>query len=309
MPNETTTTFDGAGRSTASTVYSLGAQRFTTTTGYLGADRTDSTPPAGGTPTSVYTNALGQQTSLVQYLAATPNTSATTETTTYAYNAQGKMTGMVDPAGNHWSWGFDVLGHQITATDADTGTTSSSYDDAGNLLTSTDARGTTLAYTYDALNRKTGEYTGSSSGAKLAGWTFDTIYKGQPTASTSYTGSVPGTPGAAYTSTITGYDNGYRPTGSTVSIPAGAPAFGGTSYATTYLYYLSGDISSTTYPAEGGLASERVRSLYDNAGLVTSLSGTSSIASGVFYTGINQVAQIKRDATASLAHPAWCARL
>lgn len=299
IPSETVTTFDGAGRATTATVYSLGVQRSQTTNSYLGADRVDTTPPAGGTPTSVFTNTQNQRTQLVQYLAATPVSTAPTETTTYSYDAQSRMTGMADPAGNHWGWSFDTLGHQIQAVDPDTGTTTSTYDDAGNLLTTTDARGVTLAYSYDALNRKTGEFVGSTSGAKLAGWTFDAAAKGQPDSSTSYVGSSPGALGAAYTSTVTAYDNGYRPTSTTVSIPVGAPAFGGTSYTTGFAYNQNGSLGVETYPAEGGLASERVRTTYDSNGLVTGLSGISPIGS-VGYTGIDQIAQIQRSSSAEL---------
>ncbi len=43
------------------------------------------------------------------------------------------MIAMVDPAGNSWTWSFDVLGHQVSATDPDTGITTSTYDNVGNL--------------------------------------------------------------------------------------------------------------------------------------------------------------------------------
>jgi YD repeat-containing protein len=59
----------------------------------------------------------------------------------YGYDASCQMTQTADPAGNMWSWAFDVLGHQTKAVDPDTGTTTSTYDDAGNVLTTTDARG------------------------------------------------------------------------------------------------------------------------------------------------------------------------
>ncbi|WP_345764778.1 RHS repeat domain-containing protein [Diaminobutyricibacter sp. McL0608] len=299
IPDETTTSYDGAGRPTATTVFSLGVQRSQTTVAYTGADRVDTTPPGGGTPTTQISNSLGQQTQLTQYLNSTPTGSAT-ETTSYSYTVQGKMAGMVDPAGNHWGWSFDVLGHQTSAVDPDTGTTTSSNDDAGNLLTSTDARGVTLAYTYDALNRKTSEHTGTTTGPILAAWTYDTAAKGQPDASTSYVGSTSTTPGAAYSSTVTGYDAGYRPTGVTVSIPAGAPAFAGTSYTTGLQYYQNGALGEASYPAEGGLAAEDVLTAYNSEGHASGLSSADTIVGGVFYTGINQIAQIHRTGTAGL---------
>ncbi|HSY14613.1 MAG TPA: hypothetical protein VK816_01395 [Jatrophihabitantaceae bacterium] len=98
-PSEVVTSFDGAGRSVASKLYSAGALQSTTATSFLGADRTDLTPPTGSTPTSTFTNSAGKTTKLVQYLSATPGT-GTTETTTYGYSVQGQMTSMVDPALN-----------------------------------------------------------------------------------------------------------------------------------------------------------------------------------------------------------------
>ena len=296
--SQTVTTYDGAGRTLATILNTYGTERYRTTNAYLGVDRVDTTPPTGGTPTSLFTNTLGQKTKLVQYLAATPG-GAAQETTTYGHNAQGSLTSMVDPAGNQWSWGFDVLGHQTSAVDPDTGTTTSSFDDAGNLLTATDARGVTLAYSYDNLNRKIGEYSGSTSGALLASWTYDTIAKGQLTSSSSYTGSTPGTPGNAYTFAVTGYDNGYQPTGTTVSIPAGAPGFGGTSYTNTLYYNADESPAAIVYPAEGGLSSERLRYSYDSLGKLGGLFGAQSYGTAV-YTAIGQIAQYNRISTASL---------
>jgi RHS repeat-associated protein len=301
IPSETQTLYDGAGRTTATVLDSLGAERYRTTTAYPGADRVDTTPPTGGTPTTSITNSLGQQTTLIQYLAATPLSTATQEATTYGYDAAGAMTSMTDPAGNHWAWAFNVLGQQTAAVDPDTGTTTSSYDDAGNLLTSTDARGKVLAYSYDALNRKTGEYLTStgSTGSLLDSWSYDTIAKGQLTSSSSYTGSTAGHPGLAYTSAVTGYDAGYRATGTTVSIPTGAPAFAGTSYTTSSAYDTGGGLASITYPAEGGLPAERLRTSYDGFGNFASLHGTSSYVVTA-YTAIGQVSEYQRIGTTTL---------
>ena len=297
--SQTVTSYDPFDRAVKVATNSYGSERFHTSTSYPGADRVDTTPAAGGTPTTSINNSLGQQTKLTEWLASTPGGTAPGETTTYSYNKLGKMSQMVDPAGNTWTWSFDLLGRQTTATDPDTGTTTSSYDDGGNLLTSTDARGTTLAYTYDTLNRKTAEYNGSSSGAELASWTYDSIAKGQLTTSTSYVGSTPGTPGAAYSTTVTGYDNLYDVTGSTISIPTGAPGFGGTSYTYSGVFNADGSPASRTIPAMGGLTSERMRWLYNGNGRPTGISGTSVYAT-LQYTGIGQLAQILRTSTASL---------
>jgi RHS repeat-associated protein len=112
-----------------------------------------------------------------------------------------------------------------------------------------------LSYVYDALNRKTAEYAGTTSGSLLASWTYDTVAKGEPASSTIYTGSAPGSPGLAYTESVGGYDAAYQPTSTTLSIPAGAPAFGGTSYTTTSTYNADEQKATRTDPAEGGLGS------------------------------------------------------
>lgn len=296
IASATATDYDGVGRPTATILNSFGTERYRTATSYVGADRVDVTPPSGGTPTSTFSNSLKQTTKLVQYLAATPDAAATQEATTYSYNPQGKMIGMTDPVGNHWSWGFDVLGRQISAVDPDTGTTMSSYDLGGNLLTSTDGRGTTLAYTYDSLSRKTAQYAGlnSTAGSLLASWQYDTLEKGQLTSSSSYIGSTPGTPGAGYTEAVTGYNAAYEPTGTTVSIPTAAPAFGGTSYSTAMTYAADGSIALQSHAAEGGLPTEKIKYKYAATGQLLGIAGTSVILSTINYTAIGQVSQYAR---------------
>ena len=48
-------------------------------------------------------------------------------------------------------------------------------------------------------------------------------------------------------------------TASTVSIPAGVPGFGGTSYATAYGFNVDGKPAGVIYPAMGGLAQEKLK--------------------------------------------------
>ncbi|UIJ63816.1 RHS repeat protein [Amycolatopsis acidiphila] len=84
---------------------------------------------------------------------------------------------------------------------------------AGQLTSSTDARGQTLAYTYDNLGRKTAEYSGSTTGTKLASWVYDTVQKGKLTSSTRYT------PQGNYLVGYGGYDGQGNPTNYTVQLP------------------------------------------------------------------------------------------
>jgi len=225
----------------------LGQVRWNTTYAYPGADRTDATPPDGAAPTSTFTDSRGRTTKLVQYHGSSP--SGAGEATTYGYDSRGGMTSMSDAAGNDWSWTFDVLGRQVSAADPDTGQSTSGYDDAGRLVATSDARGQVLAYSYDDLDRRTGEYSGSLAGTRLASWTYDSLSKGQPTSSTRYLD------GAAYTTAVTGYDDADRPLGSVVTIPSAAGALAG-SYSTGYVYFPDGQLTAIIDPAQGGLPAE-----------------------------------------------------
>lgn len=286
--------YDAVGRTTATVANSYGKEQYRTTNRYVGADEVDTTPPQGGTPNTTFTNSLGQKTLLRQYLAASPT--GTHQDTRYTYDGRGDMASMTDPAGNRWTWTFDPVGNKTSATDPDTGTTTYTYDNAGNVLSSKDARGVVISDVYDVLDRKTAEYSGGTDGALLSSWTYDTVRTGALTASSSYVGSAPGAPGAAYTTAVTSYDTAGRPTEQTTTIPATASAFGGTTYSTKQTYNQDGSPSATTMPAVGGLAAERVTTTYDALGLPSSLSGTKSYA-GVVYDGLNRVAQVNRDGT------------
>ncbi|MFC4035317.1 RHS repeat-associated core domain-containing protein [Streptomyces polygonati] len=65
VPSETTTAYDGEGRTVTSTLWHQAVQQWHTTTSYPGADETDTTAPVGGRSTATLSNALGQVTSSV----------------------------------------------------------------------------------------------------------------------------------------------------------------------------------------------------------------------------------------------------
>ncbi|MFI5873901.1 ricin-type beta-trefoil lectin domain protein [Streptomyces sp. NPDC051445] len=65
IPSESTTAYDGQGRAVTSTLWHQAIEQWHSSTAYPGADRTDTTPPAGGRTTSTLTNALGQTTRTV----------------------------------------------------------------------------------------------------------------------------------------------------------------------------------------------------------------------------------------------------
>ncbi|MFD9793909.1 RHS repeat-associated core domain-containing protein [Streptomyces sp. NPDC059070] len=255
---QTRTTYDGRGRTLTTASWSLGVEQTRTTTSYRGADRTDVVPPTGGAPTTTLSDARGHTTELWQYTTPTATGSALDATISrYTYSADGKPLTRQDAAGNTWSIGYDLHGRQTGYQEPDKGTTSQTWDAAGHLASGTDARGKTLKYTYDLLGRRTGLYEESADPAhRLAAWSYDTVPdgRGKPAGSTRYTG---GEGGSAYTTTVDGYDDAYRPTGSTLTLPGGdvGQEPGTTfSYSTTTSYDpLTGTASGMVLPAVGGL--------------------------------------------------------
>lgn len=83
-------------------------------------------------------------------------------TTTYAYRPDGALQSW-SRAGSVWSYGYDPLGRQITATDPNGQVTSSGYDQSGNLLEVTQPGGTCdttpatgcIRFAYDDANQLT----------------------------------------------------------------------------------------------------------------------------------------------------------
>ncbi|WP_404474186.1 RHS repeat-associated core domain-containing protein [Microbacterium aerolatum] len=292
IPSQVITTYDAVGRALTSKLNNVGSLHSQTVNAYSGADRVDTVPPTGGTATSTFTNSLGQKTKLVQYL--TGAISGTGQATTYAYDGAGNMESMTDPAGNDWTWTYDLLGNRIKQDDADSGVSTATYDLVGNMTSTTDARGVTVTTTYDELNRKTATYAGTASGAKLASWTYDTVRKGLVTTTASYTDSTPGTPGKAYTTTVGAYDAAGNPLNTTLSIPAGAPAFAGTSYKTDFYYFADSTLQAKTVPAMGGLPSETIRYSYTSLGQLSGVRGSSIVLANTVYTPIGQLSQFNR---------------
>ncbi|MER7708416.1 RHS repeat-associated core domain-containing protein [Kitasatospora sp. NPDC097605] len=269
IPGQTWNSYDGAGRVVRSEFRSNGNLQWATTTAYPGADRTDTTPPAGATPTSIVTDARGRATTAWEYRTTTATGNpADADITTFTYTPGGQPAGRTDSSGNTWSYTYDLRGRQVSANDPDTGTNQTFYNANSQVDHTVDAKGQTLAYTYDLLGRKTGGYRGSVAPAnQLASWSYDTLAKGLPTSSTRYVG---GSTGAAYTKAVTGYDTGYRALGTSVTIPGAEGALAGT-YTTTNTYSKGlGFLKSTSIPAAGGLPAETVSYGRASTGLLAS---------------------------------------
>jgi RHS repeat-associated protein len=241
-------------------------EKWRITTTYSG-DRVSVDPPAGGIPTTTINDARGQKVELRQYHGDSP--SGAYDATTYTYTPAGKLATVTGFGDNVWTYTYDLRGRQIRQSDPDKGVTVNSYDDLDRLTSTTDARGRTIVYEYDPIGRKIAEYETSTSGPKLAEWTYDTARKGQLTSVTRYAG------GRAYTTTYSMYDNLNRPLRTTITIPSvpGEETLAG-DYTFGTAYNLDGTVQSTSYPAGGGLAAETVVTSYDDQRRATTLTGT-----------------------------------
>ncbi|MCX4749212.1 hypothetical protein OG455_27530 [Kitasatospora sp. NBC_01287] len=296
VPSETGYSYDQAGRKTASIAYASGTQTWQTTTGY-GGNFTTTVPPAGQTPTTTVTDARGHQTDLIQYKTGMPtdyvnDPAADYTDTKYSYTPAGKQATELDPAGNTWSWTYNLLGQQTDAYDPDTGHSQNTYDAAGQVTSSTDARGKQTTTTYDLDGRKTASYDTSttqtlSAANKLAAWTYDTLKKGLPTATTSYSG------GDTYTSTVLGYNNLGKPSVTRINLTGeGTALVPATGYTTGYGYSLTGRLTNQNDSAEGGLPAENLTYGYDQFGEPTTMaSGSGSYVQSVGYDEYGQPVQ------------------
>ncbi|MCI4084525.1 hypothetical protein MRQ86_30285 [Streptomyces sp. MMS21 TC-5] len=272
IPAQTVSVFDGLGRPTASVFQSYGIEQWRSKTEYPGADEVRTIPPAGGYATARITN--GTTSALRQYKSNDPT--GPYDETVYEANTQGKELRRKDAAGNEWSFEYDLLGRTVKTTDPDSGTTETVYDDARDLVTVTDARGKSATTVSDLLGRTVATYEGKTADpAKQVGaFTYDTLPKalGKPATTTRYVGGRSGTP---YITEITGYDSGYRPLGTKVTIPDTEKQLAGT-YETKNTYDKYGQLRATELPAitAAGLNAESLAFGIDDVGKLSSTGGT-----------------------------------
>jgi RHS repeat-associated protein len=289
-------TYDGAGRQTAAISFHLGTETWRTTSVY-GGNFVTTIPPAGATASTTVTNGLGETTDLLQYHVGQPadfvnDPPSAYDDTKYTYYPDGKKATQADPAGNTWSWQYDLLGDQTKAVDPDAGTTIASYDNAGQQLTSTDARGEQVTTSYDLDGRVTGSFDTTStqtlsSANQLTGYTYDTLKKGLITSSSSFSG------GDTYTKAILAYGNQALPAATKVTLTgegtALVPAAG---YNTSYGYSITGRLSGYQDPASGGLPVESVTYGVDEFGEPTNTgSSTWDYVSATGYSEYGQPLQ------------------
>ncbi len=270
IPAQTVSVFDGLGRTTASVFQSYGVEQWRSKTEFPGVDETRSIPPNGGYATATITN--GTTKLLRQYKSNTPT--GPYDETTYETNTQGKELRRKDAAGNEWTFAYDLLGRVVKTTDPDSGTSTTVYDDARNLTTVTDGRNKSATTVTDLLGRTIATYEGKAvdPAKQVGGFTYDSKALGKPATSTRYVG---GAGGSAYVSEITGYDGGYRPLGTKVTIPPVEKDLAGT-YETKNTYDEYGQLVRSALPAipKAGLGIETLSIGTDASGNLSSLGGT-----------------------------------
>ncbi|MGW5233604.1 RHS repeat-associated core domain-containing protein [Streptomyces nodosus] len=296
-PNQTETTYDGAGRPVTSSLYVFGVKKWSTTTSYTG-DSVATTALDGGSATRVISDALGRTTERREYSGTSPNdkefgagSGAAYTSTSYTYTRDGKQATVTGPDKAVWSYGYDLFGRQTTATDPDMGTTSTAYTVLDRIDWTKDAASKVLAYSYDQLGRKTGQYSSNTTkdaSTQLAGWVYDTLLKGQLDSSTRYDG------GKAYSKKVTAYDSLYRPTTTQLILPATDVLVTSGAVTSTLQfstsYNLDGTPQNISQPAAGGLSAETVNTTYNNVGLPLTVHGTNDYLLGTSYspTGLTE---------------------
>ena len=289
--------YDGGGRAIDQQHYNGNALTDSVQTVYGGNQVTTISKDAAGnvigTPTATVTNAVGQQTQQIQYSSPPTVTGSVVtgggpQVTTMSYDASGNRTQITDPAGNTWSYSYDLMNRQVKAVNPDSGTTLTGYDPAGNMAYTTNGAAVAVNYSYDALNRKIAEHTGSTtqgSGALIASWTWDTLKKGRLSSESSVVNGV------TYKTGMIGYDSSGNVSGTYVSVPAGQPLAG--IYRTQYSYSTTGLMTAQTPAAGGGLPVDSLTYTYDQYGNPTSEKGFDTYVSGAVWTKYNEISQIQ----------------
>lgn len=295
-PSTTTYSYDAAGRAVAE-VFWVGTEsnpineRWRTTTAYDG-DSTLVVPPLGATPEATIVDARGRVIERVQYVRD-PDEHAAADTaaevlalehnsTTYSYDAAGRLRELRDSENNLWSYDFDWGGRQVSSTDPDSGTTTKTYDLVDRVVTQTNANGETLAYTYDVLGRADTVRNDSVTGGIRMRWTYDTAPSqtgtpvlGQLATSTRYH------EGQAYVSAVTRYDKAYRAIKTTFTLP-NIPAYqalASRTFTNEYTFTVGGQVSAVSLPAivsgagVKALGAETVTTRYDAASMPAWMSG------------------------------------
>ncbi|MGW3957752.1 polymorphic toxin-type HINT domain-containing protein [Streptomyces sp. NPDC004752] len=287
-PAGTETIFDGAGRPTVQKNLVRGQEHSRTTTTYDG-NATTVLPPTGASAVREEYDARGRLAEKREYNGSTVTTDYTGFT--YSYDHADRLQTVKDDGGNIWSYGYDFLGRQTSASDPDAGGSTTEYNDLDQVIAATDARKKTIGYTYDSLGRQTARVDGpvpvtggvpTPDDAKImARWSYDTIAKGQLTSTIRYVG---GKTGDVYAITNADYDELNRVLKQQYTISTKEGALAGTGYYTiNNTYNLDGTLQKRTIPAMGGLAAETLTYGYTPTRLPDTLQGLTGIVQNTDY--------------------------
>ncbi|MCE6996217.1 type IV secretion protein Rhs [Saccharothrix sp. S26] len=299
VPNQTVTEYDGMARSIKATYRKFGQNQWHTTTSY-GGDRVKTTPPPGGTATTLINDAQGRTTEKWQH---TNGPDSPHDATKYTYNAAGLLKAVTDPDGNTWSYTYDLRGRLVETNDPDTGRSTVAYDAAGQVLSSTDAENRTVANAYDDLGRLIAKHQDSLTGPKLASWEYDTATGGIGLLKSArrFEGNL------VYHKYVTGYDAAGRPKGQKLVVPA-SPGVLPATYEVKQDYTYNGKPKSITYStvSSGGkviVPSESVGSYYNTANgqLESTQSGQEVYVSATGYSSFGEVLRLQYGSSADTA--------
>ncbi|WP_238442273.1 RHS repeat domain-containing protein [Streptomyces pratensis] len=295
VPASTETVFDAVGRATESIFRVYDQEKWRTKTDEQ-SDRTAVTAAEGGTGALTMVDARGRITERREYGGPVPTGSNYTRTL-YEYTAGGQLKKMIGPDGAVWTDEYDLRGRKITSTDPDQGRVDTTYNDADQPLTVTttlNGVSRTLITDYDELGRATGTWDGVKDNAhQLTKFTYDSVAKGQPTASIRYVG---GTAGKIYSQVVTGYDALGRPKGAKTVIAASDPlvvAGAPQSFTTSSTYNIDGTVQSTSMPAVGGLPAETVTNGYNGLGMLTGTDGMTDYVQNIGYSPYGEIEETR----------------
>jgi RHS repeat-associated protein len=329
VPNQTQTAYDGLGRPIMVQSYDDSTLVRQAATAYYG-DTVLTVPPTGGTPTAKVTDALGRTSELDSYtsrpavsttlnaagfITAVSISGGAFQATDYSYGSNGLLSAVKDvTTGEQWTRSYsNLLGEVTGGTDPNAGASTMSYDANGNLTQAKGANGHTITYTYDALDRKTGEYDGTSATApQIASWAYDNsnnAVTGMTNPVGHLTTETSTSNGVTYTLQQAGFNVFGETTGESVTVPAGQPLAGTYSlfnlYSSTTGLLLRESYPAAPAPANGStpLPAETVTRGYQ-AGfdLPAGLTGLSAYAQNITWNALSQMQQEEVGSTTANAY-------
>lgn len=171
-----------------------------------------------------------------------------------------------------YGYAYDWLGRRTRAADPDTGTTTYEYDAAGNTTRVAGAMAAStgaITTDYDVLGRPTVRRSVAAGSAPevLARWQYDAAGVSNSLGRLTTTTST--TQFGDFVDSVDGYDLRGNPVSTTTTYPAALTAGGPATeqLTTTFGYNQAGLLTSTSYPAVGGLPAATVSTSYGNNGL------------------------------------------